>query len=145
MSDLNKIINEQRERIAKLEQENALLLVKALPECNYEGLQERIAELSKRAEAAERERDEADAEANQLYDLAQSLEVCSEYLKINFANRKTHLAKFAIEQQIKALESLVNTTKPCGKFGAMHVSDSEINRRIKNLRQQLSGGELWID
>lgn len=48
MSDLNKIINEQRDRIAKLEKENALLLVKTLPECNCEGLQDRIAELEQR-------------------------------------------------------------------------------------------------
>lgn len=45
MTDLNKIINEQRERIAELQQENTLLLAKTLPECNCEGLQQRIAEL----------------------------------------------------------------------------------------------------
>ena len=45
MSDLNKIINEQRERIAQLEKENTLLLAKALPECNCEGLKQRIAEM----------------------------------------------------------------------------------------------------
>lgn len=45
LSDAYKTAFQMQRRIAELEQENALLLVKTLPECNCEGLQERITEL----------------------------------------------------------------------------------------------------
>ena len=137
MTDLNKIINEQRERIEALEKE--LLDWKI----RHQEASTSLGEVCQRAEAAERERDEADAEANQLYDLAQSLEVCSEYLKINFANRKTHLAKFAIEQQIKGATAFAAMVVDTGQFG---WSDSQwltdfVEEYADQLRQQLNGGE----
>ena len=88
-----------------------------------ENVQRRKAEYKKRAEAAESE-----LENERMISMKRFVET-------------GRAERFAIEQKINVLESLINATKPCGKFGAMHVSDSEINRRLKNLRQQLNGGD----
>lgn len=170
MTDLNKIINEQRERIAKLEQENALLLIKTLPECNCEGLQERIAELEQsqvpngyiavpadawhelcqqeqRAEAAEKRLAEVERERDKLrcavataidvfddYDMDVETYAPIKHVKMKQGLRDS-LNKFAIEQQIKALEDFKENTS----FD-MHTSIS-FNLRVEQLRQQLNGGE----
>tara|TARA_Y100000766_G_scaffold255852_1_gene242214 strand:+ start:7606 stop:8220 length:615 start_codon:yes stop_codon:yes gene_type:complete len=156
LSDAYKTAFQMQRRIAELEQENALLLVKTLPECNYEGLQERITELEQclvevtkgaTGQAPCAKYCEAKATAIEMRKLrAENAELNEQLENERMISMKRFVEtgradKFGIEQKIKELNSLVNTTKPCGKFGAMHVSDSEINRRLKTLRQQLNGGD----
>lgn len=195
MSDLNKIINEQRERIAQLEKENALLLIKTLPECNCEGLQERISELEKllvevtngatgqapcakycearateiemrnlkkRLADVERERDESDDDLKYTQKQCSEAESKLESLSLLFCdadgnpffepfdagNLSLWLNRFAIEQQIKALEEALHTVanqyngtdSTEWSNGANHVLRLFV-KHTSRLRQQLNGGE----
>lgn len=124
MSDLNKIINEQRERIAELEQK----LSDSVNAHNqiFDAL--RVSE--NRAEAAERERDELNHRLGLTVLTTHEATLDSEY------GRKWK-AKFAIEQQIAGMQRVLD----CREY-TLHQSDiGTIRLMQERLRQQLNGGE----
>jgi len=147
MSDLNKIINEQRERIAELEQENALLLVKALPECNYEGLQERIAELKSDKEALDRENSSlanlvknsvkrAEAAEKRIAEVERGREVAYE----NWQKKYQYLKDSMTLTRCYECGTLVHEVSPRSRCCMCEYGRATFNERDnEQLRQQLNG------
>jgi hypothetical protein len=166
MSDLNKIINEQRERIAELEsdkealdRENSSLanLVKnsvkraeaaekqvrelteyathqaLLPSASFGGVLELVNDIHKNA-----------TDAGGCYEVSTGL-LDSLFEAFTDAGACKLLNKFAIEQQIKALEEALHTV--ANQYNGTGSTEWSVLRlfvkHTSRLRQQLNGGERW--
>ncbi len=147
MSDLNKIINEQRERIAELEQSQVPNGYIAVPADAWHELcqQEQRAEAAeKRLAEVERERDKLRCAVATAIDVFDDYDMDVEtYAPIKHVKMKQGLRdslnKFAIEQQFLAISTLLGEylNQDYPHYSMMKMAKN----KIQQLRQQLNGGE----
>lgn len=147
MSDLNKIINEQRKRITELEKEVERLNAHSLI---FDAASELNDDLKKKLEAAERERDESDDDLKYTQKQLSEIETKFESISLLFCDADGNpffepfdagslflwLNKFAIKQRIAAIEWARDKGSHC------RITYSLYETELQQLRQQLNGSDL---
>lgn len=129
MTDLNKIINEQRERIAELESENSNLAVR----CNKFNDQLNEALLD-----ADKERLRAEAAKNRIAEVERGREVAYE----NWQKKYQYLKDSMTLTRCYECGTLVHEVSPRSRCCMCEYGRATFNERDnEQLRQQLNGSE----
>lgn len=133
MSDLNKIINEQRERIAELESDKEAL------DRENSSLANLVKNSVKRTATAESDRNGY----IMLIAVLANADNFNEFIKNITVDKASELInKFAIEQQIKSLEKFKKEFPVAiRKMWSAGEIQTMTDESLSQLRQQLNGGE----